>query len=317
MGCIGRAVVKNGPRALASAVPFGESLFDIATNAFQEYRKDHGEGHLRAELQQLAQATPAEVHQVAEQVAAHGPAEIRLSLVSYLDQLPSAVHQSLRRPSDPEGRTVPSGRPLTKAEDLLAFLPVGPPRFKPGDRPLAADWELVKMLGKGGFGEVWKARHLNRSMQKPVALKFCLDPVAANTLRNEATIHNMLDRVRQTGGCKGIVPLLETYLRAAPPCLMYEYIEGGDLTGLIQDLHLRRALTPDLARQIVHRLASAVAFAHKLEPPLVHRDLKPGNVLLRRGEDGKTRFFGHFALIPSGMGDSAGGFYLFGGEPWG
>jgi hypothetical protein len=33
-----------------------------------------------------------------------------------------------------------------------------------------------------------------------------------------------------------------------------------------------------------------------------------------RPPDGELR---HFALIPSGMGDSAGGFYLFGGEPWG
>jgi serine/threonine protein kinase len=159
-------------------------------------------------------------------------------------------------------------------------LPTGLPRFRRGDRPLAADWELVELLGKGGFGEVWLARHLHRSNQKPVALKFCLDPVAAESLRNEVVLHNLLDRVRNQGAASGIVPLLETYLTANPPCLMYEYVEGGDLTGLFPEARLG-GLAPDLATRIVQRLASIVASAHRLNPPLVHRDLKPSNILVR------------------------------------
>jgi serine/threonine protein kinase len=124
-----------------------------------------------------------------------------------------------------------------------------------------------------------------------VALKFCLHPVAADSLRNEATLHDHLDRVRQQGGASGIVPLLETYLRADPPCLMYELIEGGDLAGLIQELHPAGRLPPELATRIVQKLASTVAFAHRLDPPLVHRDLKPSNILVRRGESGKAHFF--------------------------
>jgi tRNA A-37 threonylcarbamoyl transferase component Bud32 len=288
--CVGNAVVKNGARALARLVPFGEVLYEIAVGAYDEYRKDHGEGDLRDALQGVAQASPLEIHQAAEQAAANEPVEVRPALVSYLDQLPAAVHQSLRRPSDPGGTTVPGGRSLGKPEDLLPFLPAGLPRFKPGDRPLAADWELVEMLGKGGFGEVWKARHLTRTTQKPVALKFCLDPVAAQSLRNEANLHDILARVQQQGGAKGIVPLLETYLRADPPCLMYELIEGGDLAGFIQEMHEAGRLTPGIAAMIVHRLATTVAFAHQLTPPLVHRDLKPSNVLVRREEGHKIRF---------------------------
>ena len=112
--------------------------------------------------------------------------------MSYLDQVPVSIRQSFRRPTDPDGVTVPLGLSLCNAEDLVRFLPAGLPRFKPGDRPLAADWELVELLGKGGFGEVWKARHLTRSRQPPVALKFCLNPMAAKTLRNEAALHNCL-----------------------------------------------------------------------------------------------------------------------------
>jgi serine/threonine protein kinase len=286
--CVGRAVVKNGGKALCSLVPFGEVAFEISKDAYEEYRKGHAEADLRADLEALAQAGQAEVRQaaeaVADQEAADQPAEARLALACYLNQLPASIRQSLRRPSDPGGTTAPAGLSLKRPEDLLPFLPAGLPRFRPGDRPLAADWELVELLGKGGFGEVWKARHLTRSRQKPVALKFCLDPVAAATLRNEAALHDHLDRVREEASAPGIVPLLETYLRAEPPCLMYEFIEGGDLAGLVHEMQAEDRLTPEFATRIVYRLATIVGAAHRLDPPLVHRDLKMSNVLVRRGD---------------------------------
>ncbi len=274
---------------MCSLVPFGEVAFEVARDAFEDYRKDHTEGDLRADLERLAQASQAEVRQAAEAVAAKEaadqPGEVRQGLAAYLNQVPASIRQSLRRPSDPGGTTVSPALSLGKPEDLLQFLPAALPRFKPGDRPLAADWELVELLGKGGFGEVWKARHIHQSWKKPVALKFCLDPVAAATLRNEAALHDHLNRVRDEASAPGIVPLLETYLRADPPCLMYEYIEGGDLAGLVHEMKAQGRLTPEFATRIVHRLASIVAAAHRLDPPLVHRDLKMSNVLVRRGDD--------------------------------
>ena len=63
------------------------------------------------------------------------------------------------------------------------------------------------------------AKHLHQSRKKPVALKFCLDPVAAATLRNEAALHDHLDRVREEASAPGIVPLLETYLIRRPSML--------------------------------------------------------------------------------------------------
>jgi len=151
--CVGKAVIKNGFRALANVIPFGEVLFDIARDTREEYCKDHGEVDLKADLEGLAQASPAVVRQVAEAVAAQEAAgqsaEIRLALTAYLNQLPASIRQSLRQPSDPGGGTVPAGLALRKPEDLLPFLPAGLPRFQPGDRPLAADWELEELLGKG------------------------------------------------------------------------------------------------------------------------------------------------------------------------
>jgi len=81
--CVGKAVVKNGARALANLLPFGEVLFDIARDTQEEHRKDHGEAELKADLEGLAQASPAEVRHAAEVVAAQEapdqPAAVRLT----------------------------------------------------------------------------------------------------------------------------------------------------------------------------------------------------------------------------------------------
>jgi hypothetical protein len=120
--CVGRAVVKNGGKALANLVPFGDVLYEVGKEAYEEYRRDCSEAELRAELQELAQASQAEVRRAAEEVAAGEPAAIRQALSSYLAQMPTSIRQSLRRPSDPGGTTVPAGLSLKRPEDLLQFL---------------------------------------------------------------------------------------------------------------------------------------------------------------------------------------------------
>src|SRR5262249_39057854 len=106
---------------------------------------------------------------------------------------------------------------------------------------------------------------------------------------------------REAKSLAGIVPLLETYLRAATPCLMYEFIEGGDLAGLIPEMRRRGGLTGDLATQIVRRLAFILAPAH--QHGLVHRDLNPSNVLGGGGEGNELPFF----VRDWGSGGRAGG----------
>ena len=210
----------------------------------------------------------------------------RHTLEAYLMQVPASIRRTLRRPSDPAGKTVPSGFALKDAADLAAPLPDRLPRFQPGDRPLAVDRELVELLGVGGFGEVWKAVNPNRASRKPVALKFRLDLAASDRLlRHEA---RLLDRVMQVGERPGIVALKETYLGADPPCLEYEYVEGGELTGLILDYRRERGSVPPRgAARIVERLARTVGEFHRLAPPIVHRDLKPANILVSYDPEGR------------------------------
>jgi formylglycine-generating enzyme required for sulfatase activity/serine/threonine protein kinase len=161
-------------------------------------------------------------------------------------------------------------------------------RFRPGDKPIrGADWELERLLGKGGFGEVWKANNPHLPGVPSVALKFCLelDDRGKGLLRHEA---DMVLRAQQQIQSDGIVPLLHAYLSNDPPCLEYPYIEGGTLVRLLDKCRESAgSFTPAQVQSIIERIAETVGQAHRLSPKLVHRDLKPSNILVQRGENGK------------------------------
>jgi hypothetical protein len=139
MRCVGRAVVRNGGRALASLVPLGEGIFEIARDAHEDYRRDRSEDELRADLESLARATPAEVRRTAEQAAAQvaeaQTPEIRLALVSYLDQMPEALTERVQELS---------------AHDAVPVVVNGPTRAYTLDRRLAVgDVADLHLAGDG------------------------------------------------------------------------------------------------------------------------------------------------------------------------
>ncbi|HEV3257859.1 MAG TPA: family 16 glycoside hydrolase [Gemmataceae bacterium] len=204
----------------------------------------------------------------------------------WLPQLLSALKalgvQAASRTGDPETASpaVSTGRGSGAGGQGL--------HFKPGDRPIqGADWELLTLLGKGGFGEVWKAHNPHLPSQPPVALKFCLrlDERGRQLLRHEA---DMVLRVQQQVRNDGVVPLLHAYLNSEPPCLEYPYVEGGTLVEFLdQARQAGLSLAPAQVERVVGRIAQVVAAAHRATPKLVHRDLKPANVLLERRPGGK------------------------------
>ncbi|MGH7169289.1 MAG: serine/threonine-protein kinase, partial [Gemmataceae bacterium] len=291
------ALMKFVAKAALNVVGFGvagdlavEVLPDVARDVWEWWGQNKNPGELQAEVKEVAQLSPAEARRQAELVvaaeAAGQPQAVQKALTAYLTQVPAAIRQSQRCPADPSGRTLRIGLSLAKSDDVLSLLPARMPRYQPGDRPNGiGDWELEELLGVGGFGEVWRAR--NQHFSDPVALKFCLDAKAAQWLRHEAAL---LGRVMSQGRHPGIVPLLDTYLNGDPPCLKYEYVAGGDLSGLIGQWRQAppRHHVAECTR-LIHELADIMAFAHQLHPPIVHRDLKPANILLQPSGNGTVR----------------------------
>jgi serine/threonine protein kinase len=285
--CIGLAFREKGLAELAPERPLTEALPELALITWQNLQESGTDG--LQWIEPLAQATPAEVkrvaREVAEEVAANQPPEARAKIAHYLEQIPGTLRQSLRRPADPSGSTLASAFVLVKPEDYLQLLPARLPHFQAGDRPAGiGDWELVELLGIGGFGEVWKARHIHFDGIAPVALKFCLDPVArTRLLQYEAKV---LNQVMKAGRHPGIVSLLDASLSAEPPCLRYELIEGGDLASVIREGW--DGPRWERATRLISDLAAIVGYAHRLSPAIVHRDLKPANVLVQAVGDAWT-----------------------------
>ncbi len=143
-------------------------------------------------------------------------------------------------------------------------------RFAPG-MVLSGRYRIVSLLGAGGMGEVYRATDLK--LNQPVALKFLLGDYAANPrflerFHNEVRIarqvsHPNVCRVYDIGEIEGL------------PFLSMEYIDGEDLADLLRRIG---RLPPDKALEIARKLCAGLAAAH--DKGVLHRDLKPGNVML-------------------------------------
>jgi formylglycine-generating enzyme required for sulfatase activity len=283
------ALLESLARASRDALPgvgggdFLERVPTLVGDVWRCWGEGQPEARLRDEVQALASLGDPRVlaDQVAAAAAARLPAEQRALLAAFLAAVPAAIRRSQRRPADPSGRTLVSLLPLRRGEDLLPLLPSRLPRFQPGQRaPGFGDWVLEELLGLGASGEVWKATHPHLPA---VALKFCLAPSAVQTLQAEAGVPAPTAR---QGRHPGLVALLGASLDSDPPCLQFEYVPGGDLGGL---LRRREPLAARTVVRLMHRLAEAVGSLHRLDPPLVHRDLKPGHVLLQADPGGELR----------------------------
>lgn len=284
LGCLGRATAKYGERALLQRSPFGDSLNAIARETLAEWTRLRPEETARRnDLYALVEAETGIVRQQAVEIArAAEPSLVREPLREYLERLPGVVRQALARLGQAAG-SLQEPLALSRPQELLLLLPPRPPRFRAGDRPASlGGLVLDKLLGFGGFGEVWKARDPERPGWAGVAVKFALDEAGKRSLEREAVLKRLMREGSVGSLHAGIVRIVDSHLEDDPPCLEYEYVEGGDLAEQIrawganppEDL-LQRSV------QCMHILADIIAFAHRLQPPVIHRDLKPSNVLLQ------------------------------------
>lgn len=160
------------------------------------------------------------------------------------------------------------------------------------DVPGRKGWKLDRLLGKGGFGEVWVAH--NDTVKESRTFKFCFKPERVRSLKRELTLFRLMREV--LGNRPDIAHIYEVKLDEAPYYLEMEYTAGGDLYDWTQGKGGLTQVPLQTRLGIMIEVAEAVAAAHSVG--VIHKDIKPRNVLIEDHRNGTA----HPRLTDFGIG---------------
>src|ERR1700728_3040927 len=150
-------------------------------------------------------------------------------------------------------------------------------------RVFSGRYELTHMVARGGMAQVYRAR--DRLLDRPVALKvlspeLSVDRAFVERFRREAQAAANLSH-------PNIVPVYDWGEDAGTYFIVMEFIDGRPLSAVLRDVG---PLPPEQAADIGVHVAGALAFAHR--HGVIHRDIKPGNVLITNDNQVKVTDFG-------------------------
>jgi hypothetical protein len=184
----------------------------------------------------------------------------------------------------------------------LGFRKRGRVRLNAREPEWVGPYQVDRLLGRGGFASTYLAHR--KHDHRPVALKILHafrqdDPEYLGRFQQEARLGTLLDH-------PNIVRLLDPAPQSDPPYLVMEFVEGQRLDLYLKD-HGQLAMEQviDLGQQV----ASAMAHAHARG--VIHRDLKPGNLMIRDGQV-KVMDFGISRIVDA---DTLSTTYAFLGTP--
>jgi eukaryotic-like serine/threonine-protein kinase len=154
-------------------------------------------------------------------------------------------------------------------------------------RLLGGRYELDGIVGKGGMAEVFRARDIR--LDRIVGVK-----TLRNDLARDQTFQARFRREAQSAASLNHPSIVAVYdtgedvVNGTPvPYIVMEFVDGRTLRDLLRD---DRRLLPERAAEITDGVLRALDYSHR--NGIVHRDIKPGNVMLTRNGDVKVMDFG-------------------------
>jgi non-specific serine/threonine protein kinase len=154
--------------------------------------------------------------------------------------------------------------------------------FEPGKPvPRRPNWRFVERLGTGGHGDVWLAEQAKTKHRR--VLKFAGTGPGLAGLRREITLGRLLRE--GLGDREDLVRILDWNLEEPPYFLETAWAEQGNLAEWAARQGGIAAIAMDLRLDLVAQIADALAAAHGMG--VLHKDLKPANVLMRLDAAGR------------------------------
>jgi serine/threonine protein kinase len=166
-----------------------------------------------------------------------------------------------------------------------------------GEEVIAGRYRLISQLGSGAMGVVWRAH--DERLGREVAVKQLRAPLGMSSVQIEQAHSRARREARIAARLQHphAVALYDVVDHEGRPCLVMEYVPSRSLSEVLAD---GAALAPADVGRIGAQVASALMAAH--EAGIVHRDIKPGNILISESGSG----FGSVKLTDFGISRASG-----------
>ena len=159
-------------------------------------------------------------------------------------------------------------------------------------------YRVKKVLGAGGMGRVYLSND-TRLANRPVAVK---EMVVGDGIREKKAIEdftreaNVLARLSHPG----IPTLIDHFAENSRHYLVMEFVAGGDLQHVLDKLGPKGKVAEDKVLGWARQMLEVLDFLHGQKPPIIYRDLKPGNIMIDK--DGRAMLidFGIARFLPPG-----------------
>ena len=150
-------------------------------------------------------------------------------------------------------------------------------------------YRIDRVIGRGGMGVVYLAEHVH--LERPVALKVLSEHLAHDASFRERFVRE--SRMAARLHHPNIIPVHDAGEQGGVLFIAMHYVDGEDLAALLD----RGALPPDRALPILDKVASALDEAHA--NGIIHRDVKPGNIVLGKERPGHQQevYLTDFGLV--------------------
>jgi serine/threonine protein kinase len=159
-------------------------------------------------------------------------------------------------------------------------------------------YRIKRVLGVGGMGRVYLSND-TRLANRPVAVK---EMVIADGVAEKKAIEDFAREAQVLAKLShpGIPSVFDNFVEGARHYLVMEFVAGGDLQAMLDQLGPRARIEEMKVLRWARQILEVLDFLHSQKPPIIYRDLKPGNVMIDKNGRAMIIDFGIARFLPPG-----------------